>query len=136
MYPLPPLLDVQTKSYERFLFEGLDQVFREIMPIVSNNGHFELRFARAIVHLPKNTVEECLEKDLTYSGTVNAVMAFVNNSPESERFGEIIEKQVFITELPFMTRDGTFIINGVERVIVSQLVRAPGVYLTHGERRP
>ena len=129
-YPLPPLLEVQTKSYEWFLFEGLDAVFREIMPIVSNDGDFELRFERVVINLPKSTVDESLRKDLTHTCTVNATMAFVNN-----RSGEIKETEVFITELPFMTRDGTFIINGVERVIVSQLVRAPGVYLTHGERR-
>jgi DNA-directed RNA polymerase subunit beta len=129
-HPLPPLLDIQVKSYEWFLFEGLDLVMREVIPIKSNDENYELRYNRSIIHLPKNTVSECLEKDLTYSCTVNATMAFVNNL-----IGEIKEQEVFITELPFMTRDGTFIINGVERVIVSQLVRAPGVYLTHGERR-
>ena len=130
LYPLPPLLDIQTRAYEWFLFKGLDLVFNEVMPISSNDGDFELRFIRALVNLPKSTVPECLEKDLTYSCTINAKMAFVNN-----RTGEIKESDVFITELPFMTRDGTFIINGVERIIVSQLVRSPGVYLTHGERR-
>jgi len=127
---LPSLLDIQVKSYEWFLFEGLDLVMGEIMPIKSNDENYELRYNRSIIHLPKNTVADCLEKDLTYSCTVNATMAFVNNLT-----GEIKEQDVFITELPFMTRDGTFVINGVERVIVSQLVRAPGVYLTHGERR-
>jgi len=129
-YPLPPLLEVQTQSYRWFLFEGLDQVFREVFPIVSGDGNFELRFNHCKVYLPKYGVEECLMKDLTLSATIKASISFVNNLT-----GEIKEQEVFTTELPFITADGTVIINGVERVIVSQLVRAPGVYLTHGEKR-
>ncbi len=128
-YQLPSLLDIQVRSFEWFLFEGIDQVMNEFFPLVSKDGQKELKFVGSRVTLPETTVEECLEKGLDYSCRIYARFAF------NIEGGEIKEDNVYLTDLPFMTRDGTFIINGVERVIVSQLVRSPGVYFTTGEKR-
>jgi len=129
-YPLPALLDVQIGSYEWFLFEGIDEVFKEFFPIRSKDNDYEIRFVRSEVTLPDVTVEECIEKGLTYNAKIYAYMAFHNH-----KTGVILEGKVYVTDIPFMTRDATFIINGVERVIVSQLVRSPGIYFTGGEKR-
>ncbi len=130
-YPLPPLLDIQIRSFEWFLFEGIDSVMNEFFPIQSKDGRYELKYVRSKVLLPEHTVEECLENGLDYSCRIYARIAFYDHGGK----GEIKEHEVYITDLPFMTRDGTFIINGVERVVVSQLVRSPGVYFTTGEKR-
>jgi len=128
--PLPGLLDVPIKAFEWFAFQGIREVFDEVFPIVSNDENYELHFNDFEIVLPSNTIRECFSKDISYNATLRGVFSFHNN-----KTGEIKEQQVFICELPFMTKNGTFIINGVERVVVNQLVRAPGVYFTKGEKR-
>ena len=127
---LPSLLDIQVRSFEWFCFEGIKEVFDEVFPIVSTDGNYEMRFENYYVDTPKTTTYECLEKDLSFEGRLMATFSF-----HVRKTGEIKEQEVYIAEVPFMTPEGTFIINGVERVIVSQLVRSPGVYFTKGEKR-
>ena len=127
---LPGLLDVPIKAFEWFTFQGIREVFDEVFPIVSNDENFELHFNDYEIVLPSNTIRDCFTKDISYNATLRGIFSFHNN-----KTGEIKEQQVFICELPFMTKNGTFIINGVERVVVNQLVRAPGVYFTKGEKR-
>jgi len=128
--PLPNLLEVPIAAFEWFCFHGIREVFDEVFPIVSNDENFELHFNDYEIVLPSLSVRECFEKDANYNATLRGIFSFHNN-----RTGEIKEQQVFICELPFLTKNGTFVINGVERVVVNQLVRAPGVYFTKGEKR-
>ncbi len=128
--PLPNLLEVPTKAFEWFCFAGIREVFDEIFPIASNDGKYELHFTDYEIVLPSITPRECFDTDANYNATLRGIFSFHNNQT-----GEIKEQEVFICELPFMTKNGTFIINGVERVVVNQLVRAPGVYFTKGEKR-
>lgn len=128
--PLPNLLEVPIAAFEWFCFHGIREVFDEVFPLVSNDGNYELHFNDYEFVLPSQTVRSCFEKDSSYNATIRGIFSFHNN-----KTGEIKEQEVFIAELPFMTRNGTFIINGVERVVVNQLVRAPGAYFTKGEKR-
>jgi len=128
--PLPNLLDVPIKAFEWFCFQGIREVFDEVFPIVSNDENFELHFNDYEIVLPSLSMRECFDKDASYNATLRGIFSFHNN-----KTGEIKEQEVFICELPFLTRNGTFIINGVERVVVNQLVRAPGVYFVKGEKR-
>ena len=128
--PLPNLLEVPIRAFEWFCFQGIREVFDEVFPVVSNDENYELHFNDYEIVLPSLTVRECFDKDASYNATVRGIFSFHNN-----KTGEIKEQEVFICELPFMTRNGTFVINGVERVVVNQLVRAPGVYFTKGEKR-
>ncbi len=128
--PLPNLLEVPIRAFEWFCFDGIREVFDEVFPIVSNDENFELHFNDYEIVLPSLTMRECFDKDASYNATLRGIFSFHNN-----KTGEIKEQEVFICELPFLTRNGTFIINGVERVVVNQLVRAPGVYFTKGEKR-
>lgn len=128
--PLPNLLEVPIDAFEWFCFQGIREVFDEVFPIVSNDENYELHFNDFDIVLPAITPRECFDKDSSYNATLRGVFSFHNN-----KTGEIKEQEVFICELPFMTKNGTFIINGVERVVVNQLVRAPGVYFTKGEKR-
>ncbi|MCD6118289.1 DNA-directed RNA polymerase subunit beta [bacterium] len=128
--PLRNLLDIQTNSFENFCFEGIREVFDEVFPIVSNDEEFELDFDNYYITTPELELMDCFEQDKTHSGTLRGIFSFVNR-----KTGEIKEQEVYIAEMPFMTPAGTFVINGVERVIVSQLVRSPGVYFTHGDKR-
>jgi DNA-directed RNA polymerase subunit beta len=127
---LPNLLEVPLKAFEWFCFQGIREVFDEVFPVVSNDESYELHFNDYEIILPSISIRECFEKDANYHAKINGTFSFYNN-----KTGEIKEEEVFIAELPFMTRNGTFIINGVERVVVNQLVRAPGVYFTTGEKR-
>ncbi len=102
---------------------GLEDVFSEISPIEDYNGTMSLTFAQPSFEDPKNTEDECREKDLTFSQPLYVNAEFMNNET-----GEIKSQTVFMGDFPLMTRKGTFIINGTERVVVSQLVRSPGVY--------
>jgi DNA-directed RNA polymerase subunit beta len=131
---LPDLIAVQTESFRWFLEEGLANTFRDISPIkdFSENLQLELEFDPFDEDLrppPKFTVEECKEKDMTYSAPIFVRARFMNRNT-----GEIKEQTVFMGDLPTMTDKGTFIINGTERVVVSQLVRSPGVIFEPGER--
>lgn len=128
--PLPGLLEVPIRAFEWFCFEGIREVFNEVFPIVSNDENYELHFNDYEIVLPNNTVRNCFEKDTSYYAKLRGIFSFHNN-----KTGEIKEQEVFICELPFMTKNGTFVINGVERVVINQLVRAPGVYFTKGEKR-
>ena len=128
--PLPNLLETPIMAFDWFCFNGIREVFSEVFPIVSNDENFELHFDDYEILLPSTTIYECFEKDTSYNAIIRGLFSFHN-----KKTGEIKEQEVFIAELPFMTRNGTFIINGVERVVVNQLVRAPGVYFTKGEKR-
>ena len=131
---LPDLIAVQRESFEWFLNEGLAETFRDISPIkdFSEALQLELEFDPNDEDLrppPKFTVEECKEKDMTYSAPIFVRARFMNRNT-----GEIKEQTVFMGDFPMMTEKGTFIINGTERVVVSQLVRSPGVIFEPGER--
>ena len=131
---LPDLIAVQKKSFDWLLKEGLAQTFRDISPIrdFAETLQLELEFDPDDEDLcppPKFTVEECKEKDMTYSAPIFVRARFMNSNT-----GEIKEQTVFMGDFPMMTDKGTFIINGTERVVVSQLVRSPGVIFQPGER--
>ena len=131
---LPDLIAVQRESFQWFLDEGLANTFRDISPIkdFSESLQLELEFDPFDEDLrppPKFTVEECKEKDMTYSAPVFVRARFMNRNT-----GEIKEQTVFMGDFPIMTEKGTFIVNGTERVVVSQLVRSPGVIFEPGER--
>ncbi|MCB1257925.1 MAG: DNA-directed RNA polymerase subunit beta, partial [Microthrixaceae bacterium] len=131
---LPDLIAIQRESFEWFVNQGLADTFRDISPIrdFSEKLSLELEFDPTDEDLrppPKFTVEECKEKDMTYSAPVFARAKFVNSET-----GEIKEQTVFMGDFPMMTDKGTFIVNGTERVVVSQLVRSPGVIFQPGER--
>ncbi len=122
---MPNLIEVQKKSYEWFLDEGLKEVFRDVSTITDYNGNISLSFVGySIDETPKYTVAECKERDVTYAAPLR-----VETVLWTKERGEIKgDSKVFMGELPLMTESGTFVINGAERVIVSQLVRSPGVY--------
>ena len=121
---MPHLLDIQRKSYEWFLREGLEEILRDISPISDFNGNLKLFFGKFKLGEPKNTLDECKERDGTYSAPIRVNVQLVNN----DMGGEVKEQEVFMGDFPLMTETGTFVINGAERVIVSQLVRSPGAY--------
>ncbi|HZA76247.1 MAG TPA: DNA-directed RNA polymerase subunit beta [Acidimicrobiales bacterium] len=132
--PLPDLIAIQRKSFNWFLQEGLKETFADISPIkdFTETLQLELEFDPDDEDLrppPKFSVEECKEKDMTYSAPIFVRARFVNAST-----GEIKEQTVFMGDFPMMTDKGTFVINGTERVVVSQLVRSPGVIFEPGER--
>lgn len=121
---IPDLIEVQKKSYQWFLEEGLKEVFQEISPIESFTGNLALEFVDyRLENNPKYSVEECKDRDTTYAAPLKVKVRLTNRET-----GEIKESEIFMGDLPLMTDKGTFIINGAERVIVSQLVRSPGVY--------
>ena len=120
---MPHLIDLQKKSYEWFMREGLYEIFKDISPIKDFTGNLELYFEGFSLGEPKYDVEECKERDASYAAPLN-----VNVRLLYKETGEIKESKVFMGDFPLMTDTGTFIINGAERVIVSQLVRSPGVY--------
>ena len=120
---LPNLISVQKESFSRFMDEGLREAFQESSPIRSQNGQLEVTFGEHQFGDPSHTVEECREKDMTYQAPLLTDVRLTNNET-----GEIKEQLVFMGDFPMMTEQGTFIINGTERVVVSQLVRSPGVY--------
>ncbi|MEX1281340.1 MAG: DNA-directed RNA polymerase subunit beta, partial [Acidimicrobiia bacterium] len=121
--PLPDLLAVQHESFEWFLSEGLPEIFAEISPIESFNGSLALELVDHKFGDPQLDLEECRERDANYARPLFVTARFINKDT-----GEIKEQQVFLGDFPIMTEKGAFIINGTERVIVSQLVRSPGVY--------
>lgn len=122
---MPHLLDLQCKSYETFLSEGLQNIFNDISPIKDNSGNLILSFEGYHLGEPKYDINECKNRDATYAAPLRVNIRLQNNDPENM---EIKEQEVFMGDFPIMTDTGTFIINGAERVIVSQLVRSPGVY--------
>jgi len=121
---LPDLIEVQKKSYNWFLNEGLKEVFDDISPIEDYTGNLILEFVdHSLLNEPKFNQVECKERDATYSVPLKLKVRLINKET-----GEIKEQEAFMGEFPLMTEKGTFIINGAERVVVSQLVRSPGVY--------
>jgi len=120
---VPNLIEIQQRSYEWFLSEGLLETFRDISPIQDFTGNLVLEFVDYSLGEPKYSVEECKQRDVTYSAPLKVRVRLINKET-----GEVKEQEVFMGEFPLMTDKGTFIINGAERVIVSQLVRSPGVY--------
>ena len=122
---MPNLIEVQKDSYQWFLDEGLLEVFRDISPIVSHSKTLSLEFVdfQLCVDDKKYTIEECKERDATYAAPLKVVVRLRNLETD-----EIAQHDIFMGDLPLMTETGTFVINGAERVIVSQLVRSPGIY--------
>ena len=122
---MPNLIEVQKNSYKWFLEEGLREVFRDVSPIQDYTGNLVLEFPdyRLETENPKYTVEECKERDATYSAPLKVKVRLINKET-----GEVKEQEIFMGDFPLMTENGTFIYNGAERVVVSQLVRSPGLY--------
>ena len=139
--PYPDFLDVQLKSFKDFLQldtppeerkdDGLYKVFSENFPITDTRNNFVLEFLDYYIDPPRYTIEECLERGLTYSVPLKAKMKLYCTDPDHEDFGTFIQ-DVFLGTIPYMTHNGTFIINGAERVVVSQLHRSPGVFFGQG----
>ena len=125
---MPNLIEVQLDSYQWFLREGLHEVFDDVNPISNFTGNLVLEFVDYKLDMDniKYSVEECKERDATYAAPLKVSVRLQNNET-----GEIKEQEVFMGDFPLMTEQGTFIINGAERVIVSQLVRSPGVYYSY-----
>lgn len=123
---MPHLLDLQNKSYEWFLEKGLKDIFKDISPIEDASGNLSLSFENFKLGEPKYDIRECKERDTTYAAPLRVQIRLVNHET-----GEIKDQEVFMGDFPLITDTGTFIINGAERVIVSQLVRSPGVYYGH-----
>jgi len=122
---MPNLIEVQKDSYQWFLSEGLKEVFADISPIADYSGHLSLEFVDFTLYKNdvKYTIEECKERDTTYAAPLKVRVRLYNKETD-----EINEHEIFMGDLPLMTETGTFVINGAERVIVSQLVRSPGIY--------
>lgn len=136
-FDYPDFLDIQVKSFKDFfqietnpdnrLDEGLFKVFKENFPITDARNNFELEFLDYYIDPPRYTIEECIERGLTYSVPLKAKMKLSCKDPENEDF-QTIEQHVYLGMIPYMTPKGTFVINGAERVVVSQLHRSPGVF--------
>ncbi|MDD9314420.1 DNA-directed RNA polymerase subunit beta [Cytobacillus firmus] len=122
---LPNLIEIQTSSYQWFLEEGLREMFHDISPIEDFTGNLSLEFIDYSLGEPKYSVEESKERDVTYSAPLRVKVRLVNKET-----GEVKDQDVFMGDFPLMTETGTFVINGAERVIVSQLVRSPSVYFS------
>ncbi|AMA74459.1 MULTISPECIES: DNA-directed RNA polymerase subunit beta [Aneurinibacillus] len=122
---LPNLIEIQQKSYQWFLDEGLREMFHEISPIQDFTGNLVLEFIDYSLGEPKYSVDEAKERDVTYAAPLRVKVRLINKET-----GEVKEQEVFMGDFPLMTETGTFIINGAERVIVSQLVRSPSVYFS------
>ena len=121
---MPDLIEVQKRSYQWFLREGLKEVFKDVSPITDYTGSLILEFIDyTLEDNPKYNVDECKERDTTYAAPLKVKVRLINKET-----GEVKEQEIFMGDFPLMTDTGTFIINGAERVIVSQLVRSPGVY--------
>lgn len=127
---LPTLIEIQLESFRWFCGEGLRELFQEITPIQSYNKNLELYFDDYTFDEPKYPEAQCRERDMTYAAPLNVKVRMINRET-----GEIQEQNVFMGDFPWMTENGTFIINGAERVVVSQLIRSPGVYFTVEEDR-
>lgn len=125
---MPNLIEVQKNSYQWFLDEGLKEVFDDISPIEDYSGKLSLEFVdfklcEDEIDKNKNTIEKCKERDATFAAPLKVKVRLHNKEKD-----EITEHEIFMGDLPLMTATGTFVINGAERVIVSQLVRSPGIY--------
>ena len=120
---MPHLLDIQRNSYDWFKKEGLKEIFKDISPIADFSGNLELFFENFTFGESKYTLDDCKKRDGTYAAPIRVKVKLHNKAK-----GDVKEQEVFMGDFPIMTATGTFIINGAERVIVSQLVRSPGAY--------
>ncbi len=122
---MPNLIEVQKKSYKWFLEEGLMEVLRDVSPITDFSGNVQIEFVKFSldVNNPKRPVEECKERDINYAAPLHVTVRLYNKTT-----GELMEKDIFMGDFPLMTDNGSFVINGAERVVVSQIVRSPGIY--------
>ena len=121
---MPNLIGIQKDSYEWFLNDGIKEIFKEFSPITDSNGRYELSFiSHRLDDKTKYTIEECKERDATYAIPIRVTARLLNKET-----GEFMDNEIYMGDLPLMTDSGTFVINGSERVVVSQLVRSPGVY--------
>jgi len=122
---MPNLIEIQKNSYQYFLEEGLKDVLKDVSPITDYTGNLIMEFIGYTLETDniKYSVEECKERDTTYSAPLKVKVRLINKET-----GEVKEQEIFMGDFPLMTETGTFVINGAERVIVSQLVRSPGVY--------
>lgn len=138
---IPNLIDIQKKSYESFLQQhvptelransGLQWVFKSVFPIRNYNETSSLEFVSYCLGTPKYDIDECRQKELTYASPLKVLIRLVNYDPETKNIRDIKEQEVYFGEIPLMTETGTFVINGTERVVVSQLHRSPGVFYDH-----
>lgn len=123
-YPLPNLVEIQTRSYKWFLEEGLTEVLRDVSPITDYSGNLVIEFiSYSLDSKPKYPVEECKERDVNYAAPLKVNVRLTN-----KQTGEVKQADIFMGDFPLMTETGTFVINGAERVIVSQIIRSPGMY--------
>ena len=122
---MPNLIEIQKDSYQWFLDEGLKEAFADISPIADFSGHLSLEFVDFVLRKDdiKYTIAECKERDATYAAPLSVKVRLLNKDTK-----EISEHDSFMGDMPLMTDTGSFVINGAERVIVSQLVRSPGIY--------
>ena len=127
LYELKDLLEIQKKSYDWFIKEGIKEVFTDLLnPVENFSGTLSLEFGDYHFDKPRYTIKECKDRETTYSAPLKAEVRLFNRET-----GEVKEQEIFLGDMPIMTDSGTFIINGAERVIVSQLVRSPSVYFNH-----
>ncbi|MBQ4602702.1 MAG: DNA-directed RNA polymerase subunit beta, partial [Clostridia bacterium] len=123
-YEMPNLIEVQKNSYRWFLEKGLMEVLHDVSPIIDYSGNLHIEFVDfRIEDTPKYPVEECKDRDVNYAAPLRVTVRLYNKAT-----GEVIEREIFMGDFPLMTENGTFVINGAERVIVSQIVRSPGMY--------
>ena len=122
-YELKDLLEIQTKSYQEFVTTGIKEVFEDLFPVENFSGTLSLEFGDYHFDEPRFSIKECKDRETTYSAPLKVDVRLFNHET-----GEVKEQEIFLGDMPIMTDSGTFIINGAERVIVSQLVRSPSVY--------
>ena len=121
---MPNLIEVQKESYEWFLTDGMREVLEDVSPLVDYTGKLFIEFVDfSIDKTPKYPVEECKERDVNYAAHLRVTVRLSNKET-----GDVQESEVFMGDFPLMTEQGTFVINGAERVVVSQIVRSPGIY--------
>ncbi len=133
----PDLLSIQTGTFEEFIQQnvpinkrenkGLQAVFTNNFPILDNKENYRLDYISYSIEKPRFTIEECIERGLTYSAPLKGKLRLSTKDPETEEFVNTVEQEVYLGNVPSMTLQGTFVINGAERAIVSQLHRSPGV---------
>ena len=125
-YELKDLLEIQKKSYEKFINEGIKEVFEDLFPVENFSGTLSLEFGDYHFDEPRYSIKESKDRETTYSAPLRVEVRLLNRET-----GEVKEQEIFMGDMPIMTESGTFVINGAERVIVSQLVRSPSVYFNH-----
>ncbi len=138
--PMPYLLDVQLKSYKEFLqpdtrpeerkLHGLEQIFQDVFPVSDVNEKFSLEYVKFLLGQPRYSIRECRERNMTFAAPLRATLRLISREGDGKEktVKDVIEQDVYLGELPLITEFGTFIVNGAERVVVSQLHRSPGVF--------